>query len=365
MPQSEREESKSTPTMDGYSSTRRDNSSRDNQRVSRAAQNTPTSMTEGKMLSIIIVTWNCQEEVMGCLKSLAELTESPLDIETLVVDNDSQDGTKEFLEASSPHFSGIGLQVMYNSKNLGLSNATQQAYQKAHGSWILLCNPDISFDSNFGQLVAYGYTHPNEIVVAEMINNDGTPQKVIHRKFPTITRIFFDFTLVGTYLDEKFMNHLVRKDYCYQNERLPPVAAIEQPGASFLLFNRIVIEKLGFIFDPSFPVWWNDVDLAMRAEEAGIRRILLSDVKVKHGLGGSGSRTMPSKTKRHVFCRSMILYARRWKMRPRLLQLLFCVDAILSVPLSTIIQRRTYGFFRALRRSIPHAAAQMSGVLGA
>src|SRR5438132_5006512 len=167
------------------------------------------------MLSIIIVTWNCQEQVMGCLKSLAELTQLPPDMEVLVVDNDSQDGTKEYLQTSSSGFTEIGLEVTYNSRNVGLSTATQQAYHKAHGSWILLCNPDIAFDKSLGQLIVYGFSHPNEIVTTAMVNNDGTPQKVIHRRFPTIARVFFDFALVGTYLDAKFMSHLVRKDYCY------------------------------------------------------------------------------------------------------------------------------------------------------
>ena len=321
--------------------------------------------TNSKMLSIIIVAWNCQEEVMNCLRSLAELRDLPPDLQTLVVDNGSEDGTRQSLEASSSRFTNIGLEVTYNSRNVGLSSATQQAYRKAHGSWILLCNPDVTFNANLGQMVAYGISHPDEMITADMVNNDGTLQRVIHRRFATITRVFFDFATVGTYLDEKFMNHLVRRNYSYQNELLPSVAVIEQPGASFLLFNRGLIQKLGFIFDLALPVWWNDVDLARRAERAGIQRILLSEVRVKHGLGRSGSKKMPSGTQWRIFCRSMLFYARKWKMHPHLLQLMFCADAILTVPLSAIVQGRSHGIFKVLRRSIPRAAAQMSGILGA
>ncbi len=316
------------------------------------------------MLSIIIVTWNCQEEVMNCLRSLSGLRDLPAGLQTLVVDNGSEDGTRESLQASSSILTDIGLEVTYNSRNVGLSSATQQAYRKARGNWILLCNPDITFNENLNRLVDYGFSHPDEMITAEMVNDNGTLQRVIHRRFATITRVFFDFSTVGTYLDEKFMNHLVRKNYSYQGEILPPVAAVEQPGASFLLFNRGLIERLGFIFDARLPVWWNDVDLARRAERAGIQRTLLSDAKVKHGLGRSGSRKMPSRTQWFVFCRSMLFYARRWKMHPHLLQLLFCADAILSVPLSAIVQGRTRGILGVLRKTIPRAAAQMSGVLG-
>jgi GT2 family glycosyltransferase len=316
------------------------------------------------MISIIIVTWNCKEEVMNCLRSLAELRNLPADLQTIVVDNGSEDGTRELLQASSSRFLDVGLEVTYNSKNVGLSSATQQAYHEARGDLILLCNPDITFNDNVRRLVAYGLSHPNEMITTEMVNRDGTLQRVIHRRFATVTRVFFDFSTIGTYLDEKFMNHLVRKNYTYQNEILPLVAAIEQPGASFLLFNRGSLDKVGVIFDLGFPVWWNDVDLARRAEKAGIQRTLLSDVKVEHGLGRSGSRKMPSGTQWYVFCRSMLLYARKWKMHPHILKLLFCADAILSVPLTAVVQSRTRGILGVVKKTIPRAAAQMSGVLG-
>ena len=67
--------------------------------------------TNSKMLSIIIVAWNCQEEVMNCLRSLAELKDLLPDLQTLVVDNGSEDGTRQSLEASSSRFTNIGLEV--------------------------------------------------------------------------------------------------------------------------------------------------------------------------------------------------------------------------------------------------------------
>src|SRR5207245_5479258 len=109
--------------------------------------------TNSKMLSIIIVAWNCREEVMNCLRSLAELRDLPLDLQTLVVDNGSEDGTRQSLEASSSRFTNIGLEVTYNSRNVGLSSETKQAYQKANSSWILLCNLDLPLYDYLGQMV--------------------------------------------------------------------------------------------------------------------------------------------------------------------------------------------------------------------
>jgi GT2 family glycosyltransferase len=297
------------------------------------------------------------------LDSLAQLAEITPEFETIVVDNASEDGTVEALRNFGSGYEKLRMRVIPNSRNVGLSSATCQAYREAIGEWILLCNPDIVFNKNFIVLLSYGYSHPDQMITAEMVNKDGTPQRVIHRRFPSVTRVFFDFGSVGSYLDEKLLNHRVRKSYCYQDAEFGPVVALESSGASFLLISRRVVEKLGLIFDPVFPVWWNDVDLSKRAEAVGIQRILLSNVKVKHGLG-RGSRSALGPTRRFLFCRSMILYARRWRMHPRSMQLLFSADAIIGVFLFAMVQARRQGLFHSLKGSIAHASAQISGVLG-
>ncbi len=75
---------------------------------------------ESGTLSIIIVTWNCKKEITTCLMSLARLHNLPIEIETIVVDNGSTDGTVEYLRESELTLKGIGMNVIYNSKNAGL-----------------------------------------------------------------------------------------------------------------------------------------------------------------------------------------------------------------------------------------------------
>jgi len=323
----------------------------------------PNSVMKIDLVTIIIVTWNCKEEIKTCLKSLQEQHDLFPEFETLVVDNASEDGTREYLRAGDPSFIGIGLRVMYNSSNVGLSLATEQAFRIAAGDWILLCNADITFNENVVRLFSYGYSHPDEIVTVEMVNEEGTPPTYVH-SFPTVTGVFFGFGLIGSFLDRKLLDRLLKKPTGHSYEDQSSIVSVDSPGASFLFFKRSIVDKLGRIFDTSLPVWWNDVDLAKRAQRAGVRRVLISDLKVKHGLGQGGSNRMPDTTKRRLFCRSMIIYAQKWKLHPRLLQSLFCADAILGVPIYAIARSRSGGFAEALRNSISHAAAQTSGILG-
>ena len=288
------------------------------------------------------------------------------EFETLVVDNGSQDGTANFLIENRFAFDNIGLRLICNTENVGLSRATEQAYRESKGNWILLCNPDILFNPSVQRLYDFGIARGDSVVTAELVNEDGTPQRVIHRRFPTVGRVFFDFGYIGAYLDKKLMHSRVRMVYTYQNEVFPGRVSIESPGGSFLLLNRDIIAKLGFIFDPMLPIWWNDVDLAKRAEEAGIRRILMSDVKIRHSLARGGSRQMESVQRRYMFCRSMLLYSKKWRMRPSLVRLLFFADAIIGVSLLTMAShRKTKAFWRSFKIAMDHAAAQVSAVASA
>jgi len=91
---------------------------------------------------------------MRCLRSLESLDKTPFTLETVVVDNHSDDGTAEMLESESKILTKVGLKLILNASNLGLSIATEQAYEIASGEWILLCNPDVIFTDDFLRMVS-------------------------------------------------------------------------------------------------------------------------------------------------------------------------------------------------------------------
>ena len=59
-------------------------------------------MTETQpLISIVIVTWNCKAYAEECLTSLSEQA-GALNLETIVVDNASADGTPDMIAAQFP-----------------------------------------------------------------------------------------------------------------------------------------------------------------------------------------------------------------------------------------------------------------------
>ena len=153
---------------------------------------------------------------MRCLRSLESLDKTPFTLETVVVDNHSDDGTAEMLESESKILTKVGLKLILNTSNLGLSIATEQAYEIASGEWILLCNPDVIFTDDFLRMVSFARSQDDySMLTAEMVNEAGSIQRVVVRRFPTVARVFFGFSVFGSHVDKYLLGNFFLDDYTY------------------------------------------------------------------------------------------------------------------------------------------------------
>lgn len=90
-------------------------------------------------LSVILVTWNNRELNRLCLESLFARTEWP-NLEVLVVDNGSSDGTRELLaELAGRH---ANLRVIAFDENRGFPAACNAGLAQATGAYLALLNND-------------------------------------------------------------------------------------------------------------------------------------------------------------------------------------------------------------------------------
>lgn len=110
------------------------------------------------MLSIIIPVYNQLIYTRNCLNYLSLLNQN--NIEVLLINNNSNDGTKEFLD----NYKEIkNFKVIYNNKNTGFGYACNQGFKESSGNNILFLNNDIKLnDRNIKW---------NEIIEQEIENN--------------------------------------------------------------------------------------------------------------------------------------------------------------------------------------------------
>src|SRR6185436_16987678 len=90
---------------------------------------------EKGLISVIIPNWNGKKFLKGCLDSLLE--SSYAQVEIVIVDNGSHDGSVEFLESFYPQ-----VRLVKFSHNTGFAPAVNAGIRCSKGEYVALLNND-------------------------------------------------------------------------------------------------------------------------------------------------------------------------------------------------------------------------------
>lgn len=97
-----------------------------------------------KVVSIGIVTYNSEDYVIPCLRSVFEQTWSSFEV--VVLDNCSIDGTVERIRQNYPD-----VQLFLNSRNTGFSRGHNRLIAETNGGYYMPLNPDVVLTPNYVQ----------------------------------------------------------------------------------------------------------------------------------------------------------------------------------------------------------------------
>ncbi len=101
-----------------------------------------------KSVSIIIVTYNSEKDIFDCVRSIQDYADIPLSqIELIVVDNNSRESDKMFMELRNVW--GEDIVLIKNSKNGGYGQGNNVGIRQASAPVILIMNPDVRLASPF------------------------------------------------------------------------------------------------------------------------------------------------------------------------------------------------------------------------
>ena len=113
-------------------------------------------------VTCVVVSYNTREITLACLRSFVEEL-GGLSADLVVVDNDSNDGSVEAIEALFDSMSAPGLTVKFiaSEENLGFGAACNLGAMDARGRYVLMLNPDtVVLDRGVEKLVAFARSHP-------------------------------------------------------------------------------------------------------------------------------------------------------------------------------------------------------------
>jgi GT2 family glycosyltransferase len=253
-------------------------------------------------LSLCIVNWNTRDFLRDCLHSI-EATRGDLDLETIVVDNASGDGSAEMVRESFPQ-----VRLIANADNTGYAHANNQALAAADGAYRMLLNPDIVVHEGALQaLVAFMDHEPGAGAVApRLLNPDGTLQYSC-RSFPDPDVVFYEALGLAQRFPHSRRFGKYRMTWWGYDELRP----VPQPMASALLLRSAVLDRIG-LMDEQFPIFFNDVDLCRRIWDAGYQIYLLPEATMTH-FGGSAT----SQVRREMIAESHRAFLRYYEKHYR------------------------------------------------
>lgn len=227
-------------------------------------------------LDIVIVNWNTGQYLGGCLRSVAQATQTGFELgQVVVVDNASTDDSLDQI-AELP----LPLRILRNPINRGFAAACNQGARegKGNGEFLLFLNPDTRlFRETLDRTVAFMIDPENSAVGicgGRMVDGDGV-EVFSCARFPTL----WMYVAKMTGLAHGFPRWVPRQRLTAAD--LNGSGIVDQVIGAYFLIRRPLFETLNG-FDERFFVYLEDVDLAYRAKQLGHPSYFLADAAVYH-----------------------------------------------------------------------------------
>ena len=234
-----------------------------------------------KRVLVIVVTYNGMQWLGRCLGSVCQ------DADLYVWDNDSTDGSADFVEAEYPQ-----AKLVRSADNLGFSipnnRGMQYALDKGY-DYVYLLNQDAWLEPGaLEKMVAVADAHPEYGLLSPMQMTDG--YKELDEQFakrlpvkPAMTSIVsFPVSTsscpVSTSSCPAPTGHLINVPFVMAAHWLVPTRVIRKVG----LFNEAVLRRVGLFDEELFPHWGQDDDWCQRLDFYGLKIGVVEEARGVH-----------------------------------------------------------------------------------
>lgn len=251
------------------------------------------------MLSIVIVHYKTPDLLQKCVASIYDTTPEEM-IEVIVVDNDSQDNSKELIAAQFPQVNWID-----SGYNAGFARANNMGIRAAKGEYIVLLNPDTYVVDGFFQkwLDFYKIKDANNQLgllgcrIISSVDNSllvgtgsGFPSWQKHLNANPIYLKFFKKKTIKKYNAHEMHNKNHEADFI---------------SGACVMIKKSKIEKHNLFLDEDFFLYSEDVEWSFRVKKKGFINYFCGEVEVFHVNSAS---TGHSEHKKKIMFVSELLY---------------------------------------------------------
>ena len=221
--------------------------------------------------SIVVISHNTCRLTVRCLESLIPFE----NIEVIVVDTGSTDGTCETVAKT-------GNVLVTASSSTGYAAAAHLGVERASGKNIVICNADTEFHAGSIQHLIKTLSDASiGIAAPRLINTDGTLQPSWAR-FPN--------------LQSEWSGSLDRSEV---DQPMTGMHTVSWVGGACIALKSATWDVLNG-YNPSIMFYGEDTDLCWRAQQAGLKTVLVTDAVVTHHGGMSAPARTPLWLRRNL-----------------------------------------------------------------
>ncbi len=220
-------------------------------------------------VSVVTPNYNGERFLKAFFESLNN--DSELIDEVIIVDNGSDDGSKDYIRTNSFNFS---VKIIENSENMGFAPAVNQGILEARNEYIFSLNNDTEIKK--GSIRA----------LVDLISSDGEIFSVQAKMLQ-----YNNKELVDDVGDEYNLLAWTKKTgENHNSNEFTQVKDIFSSCAGAAMYKKSLLTEIG-MFDANYFAYMEDVDLAIRSRIYGYKNLLCPDAVVYHiGSATSGSR---------------------------------------------------------------------------
>lgn len=251
-----------------------------------------------KKVSIIIINYNNKEYLERSINSV--LAQTYGNVETIFIDNNSIDGSVEFVRNK---YLNKNIEIIANDNNLGYSGAANQGIRISNGEYIVIMNPDVIMERDFIENV-YNYISKDKMVGA-------VSGKIFKYDFNNDKKLqFIDTCGIDMYKDRTFVD---RGQNTIEDGEFNNIEQVFGVCGAVAFYSRKALNDIsinGECFDEDFFAYKEDVDVSWRLNLAGYKVMFLPDAIAYHGraLGkplGRGLNYIRNRKKNSIFLRGL------------------------------------------------------------
>ena len=249
---------------------------------------------------IIIISYKHPELTIACLNSLNSAT-GKLNINPVVIDNNSGDDTVETIKSEFPH-----IHIIENSTNLGYAGAVNKGAKFSDSKYIIISNSDVEYyPHSIEKMITFMEENPDVAVCGpQQVYPDGSWQ-YCYGDYPGIKQVLKEiFLLSGV------RRYIKKKKFQNNDPAFDTKKCVQYIDGAVMAVRRSDFNAIKG-FDEDYFFYTEETDFCRRIDKFGKKCVYLPGIRVMHHRGGStGANTMPP-NKADIFVSSKVLFCKK------------------------------------------------------